>query len=80
MRSKLVCLMVALGTLSGCATRPVPVKMLPPTDLIAATQQPAGDVSTNGGIATLLKATKNALAACNRDKADLSEWAETAGK
>lgn len=80
MRSKALLAVGALMALSGCATKPVPVKMLPPVDLIAPTQQPAGSVATNGGIATLLKKTREALAACNRDKADLQGWADQAVK
>lgn len=70
-------LLALVLTCSGCASAPVVTRILPPVDLIQDCQEPAGDVSTNGALATYIEALKDALRGCNRDKKALREWAES---
>lgn len=70
-------LMAAPLMLAGCAsTVPVPVRALPPVELIQDCPAVAEDVSTNGALVRTYRALKESLHACNNDKAALREWAE----
>lgn len=71
---------VALA-LAGCAAVPpvqVPVKVRVPPALMQDCVDPAGDVSTNGGLAQYVRDLKDALSGCNRVTEALRDWDSTA--
>lgn len=67
----------AVLALSGCASVPpvqVPVKVRVPPGLMQDCAEPAGDVSTNGGLAQYVRDLKDALSGCNRVQGALRDW------
>lgn len=70
-------LAVCVLSCGGCATPPpvqVPVKVRVPPALMQDCVDPAGDVSTNGGLVQYLRDLKDALSGCNRVTEALREW------
>lgn len=70
-------LAVGLCALAGCASVPpvqVPVKVRVPPALMQDCAEPAGDVSTNGGLAQYVRDLKDALSGCNRVQGALRDW------
>jgi hypothetical protein len=68
--------MVALA-LAGCATKPqghAPAAI--PPELVQDCQEPARAFKTNGELLRYSLDLRDALRACNRDKAALREWQE----
>jgi hypothetical protein len=66
--------------LAGCASAPpvqMPVKVRVPAALMTCDLQPAGDVSTNGGLAQYVRDLKDAGSACERVLEALREWDST---
>lgn len=66
--------------LTACASVPpvqVPVKVRVPPALMQDCAEPAGDVSTNGGLAQYVRDLKDALSGCNRVQGALRDWDAT---
>ena len=63
-----------LGGLGGCKAT-LPIKVLPPVELIQDCPESAIDVTTNGGLAKAVPILRSDLAKCNIDKAALRAWA-----
>lgn len=63
-------------SLAGCVTtRPSPVKITPPPELLQDCREPAQAIKTNGELVGYALALRDALRGCNRDKQALREWA-----
>lgn len=71
-------LVVLLAALSACTSVPVirTDKALPPAELLQDCPEPAGNPQTNGELARLALALRDALRGCNRDKQALREWSK----
>lgn len=76
MRAFLAALCLALTACAGAPEITHTRRVAPPADLVQDCPVPDGPVDTNGALARLVLALKQALAECNADKQALREWAQ----
>ena len=61
--------------LVGCNAS-LPIKVLPPVELLQDCPESSIDVRTNGGLAAAVPILRHDLKVCNLDKKALRKWAE----
>lgn len=76
---RLLLVSLCMVALVGCNAS-LPIKVLPPVELLQDCPESSIDVRTNGGLAAAVPILRSDLAKCNIDKAALRAWAEDKDK
>ena len=72
----LLAVLVGLNSLLMGCTATLPVKVLPPVELLQDCTESNIDIRTNGGLAKAVPILRQDIKVCNLDKQALRKWAE----